>query len=114
MVTGGTGYIGSHVVVELVNAGHNPVIVDNFNNSRPEVLASLASIIGKEPVFYEHDYADFEFLKKLFIDEKIERVIHFAAYKAVGESVEKPLKYYKKQRGRVDYAARSYGGLLGE
>ncbi len=95
LVTGGTGYIGSHVVVELVNAGHNPIIVDNFNNSRPEVLSSIAQIIGKEPVFYEHDYADSEFLKGLFVKENIEGVIHFAAYKAVGESVDNPLKYYR-------------------
>ncbi len=95
LVTGGTGYIGSHVVVELVNAGHTPIIVDNFNNSRPDVLQNITSIIGNQPTFYEHDYADVEFLKHLFVKENIEGVIHFAAYKAVGESVEKPIKYYK-------------------
>lgn len=94
LVTGGTGFIGSHTVVELVKAGEDVVIVDNFVNSKPEVLERLKEITGKECKFYEVDVLDKEKLAKVFVENQIETVIHFAALKAVGESVQKPLEYY--------------------
>ncbi|MCH4202154.1 MAG: UDP-glucose 4-epimerase GalE [Bacilli bacterium] len=95
LVTGGTGYIGSHTVVELINAGYEVVIVDNYINSKPEVLDAIQTITGKKPRFYNLDVIDKEGLKKIFQDNKIEQVIHFAGLKAVGESVSKPLEYYR-------------------
>lgn len=94
LVTGGTGFIGSHTVVELVEAGEDVIIVDNFVNSKPDVLEKLKEITGKECKFYEVDILDKEKLAKVFEENKIEAVIHFAALKAVGESVQKPLEYY--------------------
>jgi len=94
LVTGGAGFIGSHTVVELVEAGHTPVIVDNFSNSKETVIDNLAKITGQPVKLYKGDYQDKKLLKQIFDKEKIEGVIHFAAYKAVGESVEKPLSYY--------------------
>jgi len=94
LVTGGAGYIGSHTVVELVSAGYNPIIVDNFNNSEKSVLNGLKKITRKDITFYDHDFQDNKFLAKVLEKNKIGGVIHFAAYKAVGESVENPLKYY--------------------
>lgn len=95
LVTGGTGYIGSHTVVELINNGYEVVIVDNFSNSKPLVLDRLKEITGKEIPFYELDLCDKEKLRKVFEEQKIDAVIHFAGYKAVGESVAKPLMYYR-------------------
>jgi len=95
LITGGAGYIGSHTVVELVNAGYEPIIVDNFCNSEKSVLEGLEKILGREIRCYEVDCSDEKELTKVFEQERdIEGVIHFIAYKAVGESVEKPLKYY--------------------
>ena len=94
LVTGGTGYIGSHTVVELLEKGEDLVIVDNFSNSSPEVLDKLKQITGKEIGFYEVDLLDEEKLEKVFQENEIESVIHFAGFKAVGESVEKPIEYY--------------------
>jgi len=94
LVTGGAGYIGSHTIVELVSAGYEPVIIDNYSNSDKIVLKKLAEITGKEIIAYEADCADIGALRNIFSEQKISGVIHFAAYKAVGESVEKPLKYY--------------------
>lgn len=95
LVTGGTGYIGSHTVVELQQAGYTPVIVDNLSNSSAGVLKQIAQITGTEPEFHQFDLAD-ERLVKDFVAQHadISGVIHFAAYKAVGESVAQPLKYY--------------------
>lgn len=95
LVTGGTGYIGSHTVVELINNGYEVVIVDNFSNSKPSVLTKLKEITGKEIKFYELDLCCKEKLKKVFEEQTIDAVIHFAGYKAVGESVNKPLMYYR-------------------
>jgi UDP-glucose 4-epimerase len=95
LVTGGAGFIGSHTVVELVKAGYRPVIVDNFINSEKSVLKGLKVITGQDIKVYEHDYQDKAKLAKILKTEKIDGVIHFAAYKAVGESVENPLKYYE-------------------
>lgn len=95
LVTGGTGYIGSHTVVELQQAGYTPIIVDNLSNSSAGVLKQIAQITGTEPEFHQFDLAD-ERLVKDFVAQHadISGVIHFAAYKAVGESVAQPLKYY--------------------
>jgi len=96
LVTGGAGYIGSHTVVELYNAGYQAIIVDNFSNSSIEVLAGIEKIIGEKPIFEQLDCTDYKSFATLF--EKypdIRYAIHFAAFKAVGESVEKPLMYYR-------------------
>lgn len=94
LVTGGAGYIGSHTVVELLEADYEVVIVDNYSNSKPEVLNRIRTITGKEVTFYEADLLDKEALDEIFSKEQIDSVIHFAGYKAVGESVEKPIEYY--------------------
>lgn len=94
LVTGGAGYIGSHTVVELLNLDKEVIIVDNFNNSKPEVLNRIEEITGKPFKFYEADILDRHKMRSIFKENKIEAVIHFAGYKAVGESVEKPLEYY--------------------
>lgn len=95
LVTGGAGYIGSHVVVRLHEEGYNPVILDNFSNSDKSVLSGLRKITGKEFICYDGNILDSELLRRIFSEHTIEGVIHFAAKKAVGESVEKPLIYYK-------------------
>lgn len=96
LVTGGTGYIGSHTVVELINAGYEPVIVDNLSNSSPQIIDQIFKITGKKPDFFNFDLCD-ESLTKDFLNAHpdIEGIIHFAAYKSVGESEKEPLKYYK-------------------
>ena len=94
LVTGGAGYIGSHTCVELLNAGYEVVVVDNLSNSCKESLNRVQTITGKSLKFYEVDMLDRDGLIKVFENEKIESVIHFAGLKAVGESVAKPLEYY--------------------
>ena len=94
LVTGGAGYIGSHTVVELLERGEDIVIVDNFVNSKPEVLDKIKTITGKSFKFYEVDLLDEEKLEKVFKENNIESVIHFAGLKAVGESCVKPIEYY--------------------
>lgn len=94
LVTGGTGYIGSHTVVELLNLDYQVVIVDNFSNSKPQVLERIKEITGKEPIFYQEDILNRQGMDRIFKEHTIDLVIHFAGYKAVGESVEQPLKYY--------------------
>jgi UDP-glucose 4-epimerase len=102
LVTGGTGFIGSHTVVELAAAGFEPVIMDNFDNSQPSVLDGLHNILGFRPAFYEADGNDAEAFPRIFEQEKtIAGVIHFAAHKAVGESVQLPLKYYRNNIGSL-------------
>lgn len=95
LVTGGAGYIGSHTVLELLKAGHEVVIVDNFVNSKPEALKRVAELAGRAPAFHEVDLLDRPALDRVFATHKIDAVIHFAALKAVGESVAKPLEYYR-------------------
>lgn len=95
LVTGGTGYIGSHTVVELLAAGHQAVIVDNLSNSKREVLHRLHEITGQDVPFYELDVCDEQALGEVVNNIKPEAIIHFAGLKAVGESVEQPLRYYK-------------------
>ena len=94
LCTGGAGFIGSHTVVELLEAGHAVVIADNLYNADRVVIGRIREITGKDPVFYETDVCDRGALSAIFEKEKIDAVIHFAGYKAVGESVEKPLEYY--------------------
>ena len=94
LVTGGTGYIGSHTVVELLNENREVVILDNFSNSKPNVLDKIKTITNKAVKFYEGDMNDEVILNKIFTENDIDSVIDFAAYKAVGESVTKPIEYY--------------------
>jgi UDP-glucose 4-epimerase len=99
LVTGGAGFIGSHTVVELYQSGFEPVIVDNFSNSEKKVLAGIEKIIGQTIRSYDADCNDSVALRKIFEAERVQGVIHFAASKAVGESVEKPLMYYQNNIG---------------
>lgn len=95
LVTGGTGFIGSHTTVELLEAGYEVVIIDDLSNSKIEVLDKIETITGKRPVFYEGDVRDKALLENIFAQHAIDAAIDFAAYKAVGESVAKPLMYYQ-------------------
>jgi UDP-glucose 4-epimerase len=101
LVTGGAGYIGSHTVIELHNAGYNPIIVDNLSNSSITVLRGIKNITGKDFSFHQLDCNDKEALRAVFKDTKIDGIIHFAAFKAVGESVQKPLEYYENNVGSL-------------
>ena len=94
LLPGGAGYIGSHTAVELLKSGKDIVIIDNFSNSKPEVLDKIKQITGKDFKFYEIDYLDKSKLEKVFEENKIDAVLNFAGYKAVGESVQKPIEYY--------------------
>ncbi len=94
LLPGGAGFIGSHTAVELLNAGKEVIIVDNFSNSKPEVLEAIKKITGKDFKFYNIDYMDREKLEEVFEENEIEAVLNFAGYKAVGESVKEPIKYY--------------------
>lgn len=95
LVTGGCGFIGSHTVVELVSAGYNPIIVDNFSNSDKSVVGGIEKITNHKIKLYTGDFQNVVLLKKVFSEQSIDGVIHFAAFKAVGESIEKPLSYYQ-------------------
>ncbi len=95
LVTGGAGYIGSHTSVELLNAGHEVVCIDNFMNSKMEAVNRVEKITGKKVKFYEGDIRDRKILDKIFTENKIDAVINFAGLKAVGESCAKPLEYYE-------------------
>ena len=94
LVTGGAGYIGSHTVVELINANYEVIIVDNLSNSDRSSIEGIAKITGVTPLFIEADCCDMEAMERIFAEHDFQSVIHFAAYKAVGESVAEPLKYY--------------------
>ena len=95
LVTGGTGYIGSHTVVQLLEAGHHVLVLDNLCNSKAQVIDRISQITGNPPQFIEGDVRNRKLLKQLFADHAIETVLHFAGLKAVGESVQKPLMYYE-------------------
>ena len=94
LLPGGIGYIGSHTAVELLNRGKDVVVIDNFSNSEPATIEKIEQITGKKIKFYEGDYTNREIVEKIFEENNIEAVINFAGYKAVGESVKEPLKYY--------------------
>ena len=94
LVTGGAGFIGSHTCVELINSGYDVIVADNLYNSKALVIDRIEQITGKRPAFYEIDICDREALNALFDKESIDAVIHFAGYKAVGESTRKPIEYY--------------------
>ena len=95
LVTGGAGYIGSHTVVELLHAGHQVIVVDDLSNAKIEVMDRIKTITGRRPIFYQVDCCDKEKMRQIFRDHWINAVIHFAGFKAVGESVNNPLKYYR-------------------
>ena len=95
LVTGGAGYIGSHTVVELQNAGYDVVVIDNLSNSSEKSLQRVEKITGKPVTFYKTDIRDREGLNEIFEKEKLDSCIHFAGLKAVGESVAKPWEYYE-------------------
>lgn len=103
LLTGGAGYIGSHTAAALAEAGHRPVILDDFSNSHPAVMQRLATITGQELALIQADVADDQMVELAIREHRIDAVIHFAAFKAVGESVEQPLRYYRN----------NIGGLLG-
>ena len=94
LVTGGAGFIGSHTCVELLDAGYDIVVLDNFSNSKPEALNRIKKITGKDFKFYEADLLNLPEVEKVFEENDISAVIHFAGLKAVGESVAKPVEYY--------------------
>lgn len=94
LLPGGAGFIGSHTAVELLNAGREIIIIDNFSNSKPKALEAIKEITGKDFKFYEMDYLDKGKLQKVFEENNIEAVMNFAGFKAVGESVQKPIEYY--------------------
>lgn len=95
LLAGGAGYIGSHTCVELINAGHDVIIADNYSNSCPEAVARVEEITGRKIPLYEADVCDKDAVDKIFSENKIDAVIHFAGLKAVGESCEKPVEYYR-------------------
>ena len=112
LVTGGAGYIGSHTCVELLNAGYDVVVVDNLYNSNKKAIDRVEEITGKKVTFYEDDICDAAAMNKIFDQEKIDAVIHFAGLKAVGESVSKPMEYYQNNIGgtlTLCDAMRSHG-----
>lgn len=111
LVTGGLGFIGSHTVVELINAGYEPIIVDNLSNSNPKILDQLEKIIGHKPVFYKLDLCHEPDIAELISKEpELAGIIHFAASKAVGESVQKPLKYYQNNFFSLVNLLEAYAG----
>ena len=99
LVTGGAGFIGSHTLIELIAAGHNPVVVDNLSNASPEAIHRVEKIVGQPIPFYEVDIRDREGLEKVFAQHAFDCCIHFAGLKAVGESVQKPWEYYENNIG---------------
>jgi len=102
LLTGGAGYIGAHTVVELIEAGYDPVVIDDFSRSDKTLLEAIEKVTGKRPEFVEGDCCDKDFLMKLFKSKgPVSSVLHFAAFKSVGESVEKPLDYYRNNIGSL-------------
>ncbi len=99
LVTGGLGFIGSETAIELIQSGYNPIIIDNLYNAKKSVLDRIETITHVRPKFYEIDAANYLDTKKVFLENKIDAVIHFAGYKAVGESVQKPIEYYENNLG---------------
>lgn len=114
LVTGGAGYIGSHTLIELLNAGHSVLVLDNLSNSNPESLARVERITGQKVGFVQGDIRDSALLDKLFTEHEISSVVHFAGLKAVGESVREPLKYYDNNvyGSQVLFAAMAKAGVF--
>ena len=110
LVTGGAGYIGSHTVIQLIAAGHDVLIVDNFSNAKPAVINRLESITGGKLPVHAFDLRDADRTEHLFSHEQIDAVIHFAGLKAVGESVEQPLEYYENNLGSTFALVRAMAG----
>ena len=110
LVTGGTGYLGTHMLVELVKQGYEPLCVDNLHNSNPSVLLAVKEICGKEIPFIKADAGDVAAMRALFAEYQIDAAIHFAGHKAVGESVAHPLMYY---RNNYDSALRGWSSVRG-
>jgi UDP-glucose 4-epimerase len=111
LVTGGLGFIGSHTVVELINSGYEPIIVDDLSNSDPKILDQLAKIVGYKTPFYKLDLCDEQSTKELAEKEPdITGIIHFAAFKAVGESVQQPIKYYRNNFYSLLNVLNAYDG----
>ena len=111
LVTGGLGFIGSHTIVELINSGYEPVIVDNLANSDIKILDQLTKIIGYKPIFHQLDLCEEAAVNKLAeMEPDIAGIIHFAAYKAVGESVQYPLKYYRNNFFSMINLLEAYAG----
>jgi len=109
LVTGGLGFIGSHTVIQLIENGYEPIIVDNLVNSKPEVLNRLEKITGVRPKFYQYDVRDEKKLNQIFVENDIFAVIHFAGLKAVGESIQKPQLYYDNNIGSSEVLLRVMG-----
>ncbi len=109
LVTGGLGFIGSHTVIQLIENGYEPIIVDNLVNSKPEVLNRLEKITGIRPKFYQYDVRDEKHLDQIFNENDIFAVIHFAGLKAVGESIQKPQLYYDNNIGSSEVLLRVMG-----
>ena len=103
LVTGGLGFIGSHTVVELQNSGYNVIIIDNLSNSSKEVSDNITSITGVQPDFHNIDLRVKSDISNFFQNHQVDGIIHFAAFKAVGESVQKPLAYYENNIGSLVY-----------
>ena len=108
-VTGGAGFIGSHTCVELLNAGYEVVIADNFSNSKPEAVENIQRITGKPVSFYRVDLRDLEGVRRIFAEHSIDAVIHFAGFKVAPESVQKPLEYYENNLGSTFVLCQAMG-----
>ena len=109
LVTGGCGYIGSHTCVELLDANYEIVVIDNFSNSKPDVIDKIKQITGKDFTFYEGDVQDKELLNKIFKENKIDAAIHFAGFKAVGESVLEVMNDHNCKKIVFSSSATVYG-----
>lgn len=110
LVTGGAGFIGSHTCVELLGAGHDVVVVDDYSNSSPRAIDAVRSISGRDVTLIEGDATDIGLLRRIFADHPIDSVVHFAAFKAVGESVAEPLRYYRNNLGSTVALLEAMGG----
>ncbi len=109
LLTGGAGYIGAHTAVELIGQGYETVLIDDFSKSDQTLLAGIEKITGKKPVFFQGDCCDAKFLEKIFNENSVDSVIHFAAYKSVSESVENPLMYYENNLGSMTTLLKTMG-----
>lgn len=114
LLDGGAGYIGSHTAVELLNAGYDVIVADNYANSSPESIRRVEKITSKSVKLYESDVSDHSAMEKIFSENTIDAVIHFAGLKAVGESVEKPIMYYRNNIDTTLTLLERTNGMKGE